>query len=50
MGQDSGCMVGNPGLIVMGDAYIKGIRGFDIKKAYERAVRLRHMVEEYKSL
>ncbi len=35
MGNDSGCMVGNPGLIITGDAYIKGIKNFDVKKAYE---------------
>ncbi len=35
MGIDSGCMVGDPGAIVMADAYLKGIRDFDIKKAYE---------------
>ncbi len=34
MGIDSGCMVGDPGLIVMADAYLKGIRNFDIEKAY----------------
>ena len=34
MGKDSGCMVGDPGLLVMADAYLKGIRDFDIEKAY----------------
>lgn len=38
MGIDSGCMVGDPGLLVFADAYIKGIRGYDIEKAYEIAV------------
>ncbi len=37
MGIDAGCMVGDPGLIVMSDAYIKGIRNFDFDKAYEIA-------------
>lgn len=37
MGIDSGCMVGDPGTIVMADAYIKGIRDFDIEKAYDIA-------------
>ncbi len=37
MGIDSGCMVGDPGLLVIADAYIKGICGFDEKKAYEIA-------------
>lgn len=35
MGIDSGCMVGDSGLIVMADAYLKGICDFDISKAYE---------------
>jgi len=38
MGIDSGCMVGDPGMMVMADAYLKGIRDFDIKKAYEIAI------------
>ncbi len=38
MGTDSGCMVGDPGLIVMADAYLKGIRDFDIEKAYTIAL------------
>lgn len=29
------CMIGVPGEIVMADAYLKGIRGFDIERAYE---------------
>ena len=37
VGIDAGCMVGDPGLIVMADAYIKGIRNFDFDKAYEIA-------------
>ncbi|MBE6547227.1 MAG: glycoside hydrolase family 92 protein [Ruminococcaceae bacterium] len=37
MGIDSGCMVGDPGMIVMADAYLKGIRDFDIEKAYDIA-------------
>lgn len=35
MGIDSHCMVGDPGLIVVADAYVKGICGFDAEKAYE---------------
>jgi putative alpha-1,2-mannosidase len=35
MGIDSHCMVGDPGLIVLGDAFVKGIRNFDISTAYE---------------
>lgn len=34
----SGCMIGNPALSVLTDAYMKGIRGYDIKKAYAYAV------------
>jgi predicted alpha-1,2-mannosidase len=30
----SGCMVGNPAVPVITDAYNKGIRGFDLQKAY----------------
>ena len=35
MGIDSHCMVGDPGLIVLADAYLKGIRNFDTESAYE---------------
>ena len=38
MGLDSGCMTGDPGTIVMADAYLKGICDFDIAKAYEIAI------------
>lgn len=31
----SGCMLGNPAVSVIADAYAKGIRGFDLGKAYE---------------
>lgn len=34
MGIDSGCMVGDPGLIVAADAYLKGIRDFDTEELY----------------
>ncbi|MCM1502668.1 MAG: GH92 family glycosyl hydrolase [Bacteroidales bacterium] len=34
----SGCMLGNPALSVLADAYVKGIRGYDIGKAYRYAV------------
>ena len=33
----SGCMLGNPAISVLTDAYIKGIRTFDIEKAYAYA-------------
>ena len=38
MGIDSGCMVGDPGLIVAADAYVKGIRNFDEKQLYKIAM------------
>lgn len=34
----SGCMVGNPALSVLADAYIKGIRDYDVEKAFEYGV------------
>ncbi|GAB6011067.1 GH92 family glycosyl hydrolase [Viscerimonas tarda] len=34
----SGCMVGNPGASVLADAYVKGIRNYDVEKAYTYAV------------
>lgn len=37
MGIDSHSMVGDPGLIVVADAFVKGIRNFDFNKAYEIA-------------
>ena len=35
----SGCMLGNPALSVLADAYAKGIRGYDVEKAYRYGVR-----------
>ena len=37
MNIDAGCMVGDPGLIVVADAYVKGIKTYDDDKAYEIA-------------
>jgi len=34
----SGCMLGNPAISVLADAYMKGIRNYDIDKAYRYAV------------
>lgn len=34
----SGCMIGNPALSVLADAYVKGIRTYDIDKAYRYAL------------
>lgn len=31
----SGCMLGNPAISVITDAWVKGIRAFDLRKAYE---------------
>ena len=35
MGIDSHCMVGDPGLIVLCDAFLKGISDFNVNRAYE---------------
>ena len=35
MGIEAGCMVGDPGLIMVSDAYVKGIRNYDCETAYE---------------
>ncbi|MDR3059574.1 MAG: GH92 family glycosyl hydrolase [Prevotella sp.] len=34
----SGCMIGNPALSVLADAYTKGIRNYDVEKAYKYAL------------
>lgn len=34
----SGCMIGNPAVSVLADAYAKGIRGYDSEEAYRYAV------------
>lgn len=34
----SACMIGNPAISVLTDAYAKGIRNYDIQKAYEIAI------------
>ena len=34
----SGCRLGNPALSVLADAYAKGIRGYDVERAYRYAV------------
>ena len=38
MGCYTGCMTGNPEVVVINDAWQKGIRGFDSEKAYEFSV------------
>ncbi len=35
MGNETDCMVGNPGICVVADAIVKGIPGFDREKAFE---------------
>lgn len=35
MGIDSKCMVGDPALLVLADAYVKGIRNYDTNLAYD---------------
>jgi len=40
----TGCMIGNPAVSVLADAYAKGIRGYDIQKAYSYA---RNSCERY---
>jgi predicted alpha-1,2-mannosidase len=42
----SGCMNGNPAITVLNDAYQKGIRGYDVAKAYAYAV---NTAEKYKN-
>jgi predicted alpha-1,2-mannosidase len=34
----SGCMIGNPAIPVIADAYAKGIRSFNVPKAYQYAI------------
>jgi predicted alpha-1,2-mannosidase len=35
LGVESGCMIGDPAVSVFADAYRKGIRGYDVQKAYQ---------------
>lgn len=35
VGAESGCMVGDPAVSVFAEAYLKGIRGYDVEKAYQ---------------
>ena len=34
LGAESGCMIGDPAVSVFADAYLKGIHGYDVEKAY----------------
>lgn len=40
----SGCMVGNPAISLLADAYNKNIRNYDIEKAYQAAVRTSELI------
>ena len=40
----SGCMLGNPAISILCDAYAKGIRGYDIEKAYRYALDRKSVV------
>lgn len=46
MGLDSRCMVGDPGLLVVADAYVKGIRRYDTDAAYDIALASSRAAEE----
>ena len=35
LGNETGCMLGDPGVVITADAYLKGIRDFDVDKAFE---------------
>ena len=35
-GNETFCMIGNHAIPVITEAYLKGIRNFDVEKAYER--------------
>jgi predicted alpha-1,2-mannosidase len=45
MGNETNTMVGNPGMIVVADAYLKGFKGFDADLAYE-AMKNTAMLDE----
>ncbi len=40
----SGCMVGNPAISVLADAYSKGIRNYDVQNAYRIAVKTSELI------
>lgn len=39
LGNETGCMLGDPGVVITADAYLKGIREFDVDKAYRICLR-----------
>ena len=46
----SGCMLGNPTNSVLADAYVKGLRGYDLDAALECAVKSSEIPDEHLSL
>lgn len=38
-GQETDCMIGNPAVSVIADAYLKGFRGFDVAAAWKEIVK-----------
>jgi len=44
-GNETDCMVGNPGVIAVADAIVKGYKGFDVEHAYD-AMRASVMLDE----
>ncbi len=40
----SGCMIGNPAISLITDAYAKGIRNYDIEKAYQAVIRTSELI------
>lgn len=46
----SGCMIGNPAISLIADAYVKGIRGYDVAKAYRACVQTADNIGYHKEL
>ena len=44
-GNETDCMVGNPGVIAVGDAIVKGYKGFDVESVYD-AMKKSVMLDE----
>ena len=42
----SGCMLGNPAISILCDAYTKGIRDYDVEKAYHYALNTARMFKK----
>ncbi|MBO5409705.1 MAG: GH92 family glycosyl hydrolase [Clostridia bacterium] len=47
LGINANCMVGDPGQIVVADAYVKGIRNFDAEKAFDIAMASAQSVDTH---